>query len=129
MRQLASSRVHDHRLILYSGTRQPNRWPLLVGGVFVVKHPHITANGMDFVGQAVIAGHGIGMLPLQALEEKFADSVELVLPKLVGTASQLHAVYPHRRHLNAAVRAFVDFAQQHVADNLTGSAIVAGLEA
>jgi DNA-binding transcriptional LysR family regulator len=74
--------------------------------------PVLTVNSAIAVRQGIIAGLGLGICPEFAVARDIARKrlVALltewsVVPRLV-----VHLVYPHRHHLTARVRVFIDFA-------------------
>ena len=103
----------QHDLISYTGG-QRTQWPLRDGGNFEVRHAKLAVNSMDLVAQAVTAGYGLSLMPVAMMcGEIRRGTVEVLLSESFGFEAALYAIYPHRRHLSAAVRAFVDFAQDH----------------
>ena len=82
------------------------------GGVRQLKlAPALHINSAVAVRQAVRAGRGIAACPEFAVARDIAngDLVEL-FPGAADYELALHILYPHRLHLSAKVRAFIDFA-------------------
>lgn len=74
--------------------------------------PALTVNSAVAVRQALLGGLGFGLCPEFAVAADIREGrlVE-VLPEWVPQPPRLvHLVYPHRHHLTARVRAFIDFA-------------------
>jgi DNA-binding transcriptional LysR family regulator len=72
--------------------------------------PIVTVNSATAVHGAVVHGMGIGFMP------EFVAAADLAAGRLVTLFEQetvhqlgVHIVYPHRLHLSAKVRAFIDF--------------------
>ena len=72
--------------------------------------PVIFINSAPANRQAALAGEGIAACPEFIVARDIAEGrlVEL-FPGAFGTALSLHLLYPHRLHLSARVRAFIDF--------------------
>jgi DNA-binding transcriptional LysR family regulator len=58
---------------------------------------------------AVLAGLGLGLIPPFTIDDELqAGSLVPLLPNYPSPAFSIAAVYPHRRHLAAKVRVFID---------------------
>lgn len=101
-----------HRALLYSGSSQPRQWRLRHGTDEVVVNVSgpLTANSADYLLISAAAGLGVIYLPDFETNEsaKSGDLVRL-LPKWEGAVSYFWAVRPHRTHLPARVRAFLEY--------------------
>jgi len=73
--------------------------------------PVLSVNSAAAVSQALIDGLGVGLCPQFAVARAVARGqlVELFEEKPAYCYS-MHLVYPHRQHLSAKVRAFIEFA-------------------
>jgi DNA-binding transcriptional LysR family regulator len=72
--------------------------------------PVMRSNSTHVLREACVAGAGILLLTtISAWQEVAAGRLEPVLADWQITHLGLYAVFPHRRHLAAKVRAFVDF--------------------
>ncbi len=72
--------------------------------------PAMVTDDMQLATQAVIGGVGLGLLPFNVAHGAIArGELEVLLPQYRGTPHQLHAVFPSRRGLVPAVRAFIEF--------------------
>ncbi len=90
------------------GERPSTHWPLRDGGRVRVRGA-LVSNSMELLHQAAVRGQGIAMLPhLFVVRELSEGTLEAVLPDVVGTDTEVSIVYPDRRLLKPAVRAFVD---------------------
>lgn len=64
---------------------------------------------------ALRAGHGVSLVPEIYVREDLArGSLQAVLRDWTPSETRLYAVYPSRRHLQAKVRAFMDFLVQEL---------------
>ncbi|WP_119458837.1 LysR family transcriptional regulator [Rhodospirillaceae bacterium SYSU D60014] len=102
----------DHNCLGYSYQVSGNEWPfrgperehrVKVSGSFEV-------NNGDALRAAAIGGLGIVLLPSFIIgDDLAAGRLRCVLSAYRAPETDIHAVYPHSRHLSAKVRAFVDF--------------------
>ena len=77
----------------------------------VTIRPVLTINSAIAVRQAVVSGRGIAICPDFAVAREIAyGSLVEVLPEWASNELALHILYPHRLHLSAKARAFIDFA-------------------
>jgi len=67
-------------------------------------------NNGDALRAAALGGLGIAQLPTFIIgQDLAAGTLRCLLSDYVLPETNIHAVYPHNRHLSAKVRAFVDF--------------------
>ncbi len=102
--------LRRHRLLLgYARGELPQtHWPLRSGGKVHVEGP-FASNDITLLREAAVAGLGIAVLPMQAVEEALDDGrLTAVLRGTLGTDSRLSVVYPEREFVPPQVRAFVD---------------------
>lgn len=103
--------LENHRCLLDGNMRGGDRWPFEIDGKLVRMpvHGRLRISSADIMREMVLRGAGIGFC-LSFLVEH--DLKEGRLIRLFGDCETdgvgIHAVYPHRRHLPAKVRAFVD---------------------
>ncbi len=114
-------RQHQMLLLHITGKEQPSA--LIVQNrnegsrniQFLQLHGRFICNDFRSLNEACIAGLGIAQLPqplaLQALRD---GRLKQVLPENVFEGLQLFIHYPSRKQLPARVRAFVDFAIEHL---------------
>ncbi|QXP86971.1 LysR family transcriptional regulator [Methylococcus capsulatus] len=70
----------------------------------------LEANSADALRMAAISGLGLVLLPTYMVGQDIRKGrLQAVLTDYVPAAADIHAVYPHRKHLSAKVRTFVDF--------------------
>jgi len=74
----------------------------------------ISVNSARAARELVLSGHGIGLLPSFVVADDIADGkLKQLLPDFPTEALGIYAVYPHRKHLAAKVRLFIDAAIEH----------------
>jgi DNA-binding transcriptional LysR family regulator len=74
---------------------------------------HRTNNG-GLMRELLLAGEGLSLLPTFLIAEDLrSGKLEAVLAESLRADTQIHAVYPHRKHLSAKVRRFVDHLATH----------------
>ena len=114
--------------VIDSNARWRSNWGFVVDGVnhtVPVTGP-VEANSPLAVKMAALEGIGYAMLPYAvAREEIISGALEVLLDEFAFDDAAIYAVYPHRRHLSAKVRAFVDhlaawFAQPENLKAITG---------
>lgn len=68
------------------------------------------ANVADALRMAAISGLGLVLLPTYMVGQDLRKGrLQAVLTDYIPASLEIHAVYPHRKHLSAKVRTFVDF--------------------
>ena len=73
-------------------------------------HSALQSNSTVMLHQLLLAGSGIGYLPLWlAQDDLTAGRLVRLLPDWQVRSITLHAAYPDRRHLSAKIRSFIDF--------------------
>lgn len=95
-----------------TNARNWHHWPFIVDGerVVVAVSPRMNVNGPQVTAEAAIAGVGVARVPLFAVARAIQDGrLVALLEAFELTGLTVNAVYPHRRHLSAKVRVFVDF--------------------
>lgn len=107
------SELAGHDCITYSYMAAPDQWAFRDpdGSAIAVKiTPRVLCNSAELETSLAVAGLGVTRLPAFACAQELADGrLEAVLEDFERPEMGLYAVYPHRRHLTAKVRAFVDF--------------------
>ncbi|MFZ1813469.1 MAG: LysR family transcriptional regulator [Rhizobiaceae bacterium] len=78
--------------------------------ITVTVNPVLEVNSPEVAKRAALAGLGLTMVPGFSVEDEIASGrlVSLMADRF-PTGSGIFAVYPHRRHVPAKVRVFVDF--------------------
>lgn len=98
--------------IIDSNLRNRFNWRFNVDGtkLTVPVSGRVEVNSPSAVRLAVLAGLGFGSVPFKMVEDDIQSGrLEVVLPDYESGAAAIYVVYPHRRHLSAKIRAFVDF--------------------
>lgn len=74
----------------------------------------IAVNSARAARELVLTGHGIGLLPSFVVADDIANGkLKRLLSDFPSEALGIFAVYPHRKHLAAKVRLFIDAAIEH----------------
>ncbi len=104
----------DHEGIAYAYAG-PGQWPVPPGHAASLprRWPHRANNG-DLMGALAVAGLGIALLPTFIVGDDLrAGRLRELLPGALPADLTVQAVYPHRQHLAAKVRSFVDHLVEH----------------
>lgn len=73
------------------------------------------ASTADAVRTAAIAGMGLANLPLYMIRNDLeVGNLIAILKESEWPATNIYVVYPHRIHLSAKVKTFLDFLRQHI---------------
>jgi DNA-binding transcriptional LysR family regulator len=81
--------------------------------------PRLACHNFPVLLAAAIAGQGIALLPESVVRAALADGrLQQVLPEWSLPLGVLHVVFPSRRGLLPAVRAFIDFLVERLPDTL-----------
>ncbi|MEZ5833275.1 MAG: LysR family transcriptional regulator [Dongiaceae bacterium] len=102
----------DHACICYTLLATGNRWLFdgPSGPLAVEVTGPFQANNSEGVREAVVAGLGIGVLPIWVFKDEIDKGlVKLILQAFEPKRLPLNAVYPSRRFVPAKVRAFIDY--------------------
>jgi DNA-binding transcriptional LysR family regulator len=90
-----------------------NNWQMLDDDgreITVTVQPIFEVNSPEVAKRAALSGLGLTLVPGFSVEKELADgSLLALMPERFQLGSGIYAVYPHRRHVPAKVRAFVDF--------------------
>ena len=101
----------EHRCVLDSNYPGGNRWTLGSGDrlVTVEVEPRLIVNSARAGRELVLAGHGIAFLPSFAIADDINKGrLQRLLPDYASEPIGIYAVYPHRKHLSAKIRLFID---------------------
>ncbi|WP_181706550.1 LysR substrate-binding domain-containing protein [Chthonobacter rhizosphaerae] len=102
----------DLPCVIDSNLRSRFSWRFQVDGArtTVQVSGRVEVNSPMAVRLAVLAGLGYGSVPFIMVREDIeAGLIDVVLEEYETANPGVYVVYPHRRHLSAKVRAFVDF--------------------
>jgi DNA-binding transcriptional LysR family regulator len=106
-----------HNCLVYTYRAQRHDWHFEAadGHQVVTVSGDIETNNAEVLRAAVLAGHGIALLPLWLVgEDLAAGRLVEVLAQARVPDSAIYAVYPHNRHLSPKVRSIVDFLVQNL---------------
>lgn len=107
------AQLKDHATLDYGGEFDRRPWELLgpAGQSITVEHTtRIICHDFVVLRAAVLAGLGIARLPESVVRADLASgALERVLPEWRSPQGIVHVVFPTRRGMLPAVRAFIDF--------------------
>ncbi len=102
-----------HSTLSFAGGRDRQTWTLTSADgedVHVEHGPRLRCHNFPVLHHAAVSGHGIALLPESIAREALAAGTLVhVLPDWRLPQGIFHVVFPHRRGLLPAVRAFIDF--------------------
>lgn len=101
-----------HRCLHYSNMRGSGTWPFQHGNEVIYQkiHPNFTANNGDIIRAAAVAGLGIAFMPEFLVEEELRDGrLVPILTNYSLPEMPISLVYPTRKNMSAALKAFLDF--------------------
>lgn len=107
----------DHNCLLYSYLSAGDRWLLEREGeeVAVPVSGSLRANNGEVLRESALRGVGVVLGPEFVLEEALeAGELERLFPEWRIKSGAVWVLYPHRRHLAAKVRVFVDFLEERL---------------
>jgi len=106
----------QHNCLIYSHSAWGNEWRFAGpdGEQSVPVSGNLQANSDNALRLAAVHGQGLALAPtfLVADEIKSGRLVP-VLSRFLQTEHAINAVYPHRHHLSAKVRSFIDLLAKH----------------
>lgn len=100
-----------HRILHYTNLRSARTWPFACDKQ--IQHqkiePVFSANNGDIIRAAAVEGLGIAFLPEFLITDELASgALRPVLGPFILPEVPIHVVYPSRKHMTAALRAFLD---------------------
>ncbi len=102
----------SHACVVFLTHATEARWQFAdsAGEHTVTVSDRLRVNSMEAAAQAVRDGVGIGVLPDYAVHRQLASGeIRRVLTGYDIEGGQIYALYPHRHHLSAKVRVFIDY--------------------
>lgn len=103
----------DHATLSFEGQGDRLQWQLTGAhgeSARVELRPRLICHSFDVLLQSALAGCGIALLPESVVRASLASGqLVSVLPDWTLPQGIFHVVFPHRRGLLPAVRAFIDF--------------------
>ncbi len=98
-----------------------NNWPMLDDDgreITVTVNSPFEVNSPEVAKRAALAGLGLTMAPYFSVEREIKNGTLVsLLENRIPANSGVYAVYPHRRHVPAKVRVFVDFMARWFREN------------
>jgi len=102
----------NHTCIIDTNFHGFDQWPFKIGKkrVSVKVSGRFSVNSAQSSRAMIIAGAGIGLIPTYAIAQDIKkQNAVMVLEAFEALDPGIYALYPHKGHLAAKVRAFVDF--------------------
>ena len=100
-----------HDCLVYTLSRTPNRWAFSIDGRMeeIVVSGRLRANSSIAIRDALLAGHGIALIPTFAVADDIAAGrLTPVLADFLPPPFSLYAVHPPGRRVSAKVRLLAD---------------------
>jgi DNA-binding transcriptional LysR family regulator len=110
-RQLA-----DHACVIDSNYPGGTHWTLKIGENTSTTevNTNLVVSSARAARELVLAGHGVGFLPSFVVADDITQGkLKRLLSDFPTEPLGIYAVYPHRKHLSAKVRLFIDAAIEH----------------
>src|SRR5215471_10119284 len=107
--------VH-HNCLIYSHSAWGNEWHFAGpdGEQSVAVVGNLQANSDNALRLAAVHGQGLALAPsFLLIEEIKSGRLVPVLTEFLQTEHAINAIYPHRHHLSAKVRSFIDLLVKH----------------
>jgi DNA-binding transcriptional LysR family regulator len=110
------AQLADHNCLVYTYLETPGEWRFRDGSGTQSVHVEGTfrANNGEAIRAAAVTGLGVYQSPTFIVGGDIrAGRLTTVLDEYEDRSLAVYAVYPHRKHLSAKVRVFVDFLAKH----------------
>jgi len=111
--------VH-HNCLVYSHSAWGNEWRFAGpdGEQSVAVAGNLQANSDNAMRLAAVHGQGLALAPsFLLIDEIKSGRLVPVLSEFLQTEHAINAIYPHRHHLSAKVRSFIDLLVKHFHDD------------
>jgi DNA-binding transcriptional LysR family regulator len=105
-----------HNCLVYSHSAWGNEWRFAApnGEQSVPVRGNLQANSDNALRLAAVHGQGLALAPsFLLIDEIKAGRLIPVLTEFLQTENAINAIYPHRHHLSAKVRSFIDLLARH----------------
>jgi DNA-binding transcriptional LysR family regulator len=105
-----------HNCLIYSHSAWGNEWRFAApnGEQSVTVRGNLQANSDNALRLAAVHGQGLALAPsFLLIDEIKAGRLIPVLTEFLQTENAINAIYPHRHHLSAKVRSFIDLLARH----------------
>jgi DNA-binding transcriptional LysR family regulator len=106
-----------HRCLHYTYLSTGTEWifPAAGGEIRVRIASSFRTNNGYALRDAMLAGHGIAVMPLVFIQEELSRGVVVpILQEFTASPLPVNAVYPSGRFVSAKVRAFIDYLQERI---------------
>jgi DNA-binding transcriptional LysR family regulator len=110
----------EHNCLIYSHSAWGNEWRFAGpdGEQSVTVAGNLQANSDNALRLAAVHGQGLALAPsFLLIDEIKAGRLVPVLGGFLQTEHAINAIYPHRHHLSAKVRSFIDLLAKHFHDD------------
>ncbi len=105
--------LRNHNCLVNLSLAPRDQWQFNIPGgetMTIKVQGTLQANVADALRIAALSGLGLVILPTYMVGQDIRKSrLQAILTEYVPAPLEIHAVYPHRKHLSAKVRTFVDF--------------------
>ena len=105
-----------HNCLIYSHSAWGNEWRFTGpdGGQSLPVSGNLVANSDNALRLAAVHGQGLALVPsFLVIDEISSGRLVPVLSQFLQTEHAINAIYPHRHHLSAKVRSFIDLLATH----------------
>ena len=111
--------VH-HNCLIYSRSQWGNDWRFAGpdGEQSIAVKGNLHANSDNALRLAAVHGQGVAMAPSFLVKDEIKSGrLVPVLTEFLQAEYSINAIYPHRHHLSAKVRSFIDLLAKHFRDD------------
>ena len=108
--------LSHHNCLVYSHSAWGNEWRFAGpdGEQSVAVEGNLQANSDNALRLAAVHGQGLALAPSFLLVDEIKSGrLVPVLTEFLQTEHAINAIYPHRHHLSAKVRSFIDLLAKH----------------
>src|SRR2546423_2085069 len=109
-----------HNCLVYTHSAWGNEWRFAGanGEQSVTVRGNLQANSDNALRLAAVHGQGLALAPsFLLIDEIKAGRLVPILTEFLQTEHAINAIYPHRHHLSAKVRSFIDVLAKHFHDD------------
>jgi DNA-binding transcriptional LysR family regulator len=106
----------QHNCLIYSHSAWGNEWRFAGpdGEQSVTVSGNLQANSDNALRLAAVHGQGLALAPTFLVADEIKSGRLLpILSRFLQTDHAINAIYPHRHHLSAKVRSFIDLLAKH----------------
>jgi DNA-binding transcriptional LysR family regulator len=109
-----------HNCLIYSRSQWGNDWRFAGpdGEQSIAVKGNLHANSDNALRLAAVHGQGVAMAPSFLVKDEIKSGrLVPVLTEFLQAEYSINAIYPHRHHLSAKVRSFIDLLAKHFRDD------------